>query len=90
MDDGGLGDRVGGLISAIMIAIRFKRTFLIEDEDGFTKLFRPFRNPSKHNPDFFSNKPPSENKFTYLNTSSWTKYDSFKDVNFNAEHKSVF
>lgn len=74
INHGGLGDRLGGLVTAVMIAIRFKRTLLIESVDGFTSLFRPYRNPANHEADFYINGNP-ENKYTYLNWTSWTSYD---------------
>lgn len=44
--NGGLGDRLGGLISAAMMSLRFNRTLLIESSNGFDKLFQPYFNPS--------------------------------------------
>ena len=39
---GGLGDRLGGLISAFAYAIRTNRTFLIEADPSFHGLFSPY------------------------------------------------
>lgn len=48
LKNGGLGDRLGGLISATMIALRLNRTLLIQSANGFDKLFRPYSNNSHH------------------------------------------
>ena len=39
---GGLGDRLGGLISAFSFAMRTKRTFLIEADKSFQESFTPY------------------------------------------------
>ena len=44
--NGGLGDRLAGMITALAFALRTKRTFLIVGDDAFEKSFRPYFNPS--------------------------------------------
>lgn len=40
--NGGLGDRIAGLITAVAYAIRFKRVLLIEGDPAFGKLFKSY------------------------------------------------
>ena len=42
LKNGGLGDRLGGLLTAIGTALRTNRTLLIESNNGFHELFRPY------------------------------------------------
>ena len=42
LKNGGLGDRIGGIINAGMMALRFNRTLLIQSSNGFDTLFRPY------------------------------------------------
>ena len=44
--NGGLGDRLAGMITALAFALRTRRTFLIVGDDSFEKSFRPYFNPS--------------------------------------------
>ena len=41
--NGGLGDRIGGLISAVAFAIRTNRTLLISGDRSFEELFQPYQ-----------------------------------------------
>jgi hypothetical protein len=40
--NGGLGDRLAGLVTAISLALRFNRTLLIQSEGHLDALFRPY------------------------------------------------
>lgn len=40
--NGGLGDRLAGMITALAFAIRSNRTFLIVGDESFEKSFRPY------------------------------------------------
>lgn len=44
LKNGGLGDRLGGIVTAAANAIRFNRTLLIQSANGFENLFRPYYN----------------------------------------------
>ena len=39
---GGLGDRLGGLVSAVAFALRTNRTFLVQGDGAFLESFRPY------------------------------------------------
>jgi hypothetical protein len=47
-NNGGLGDRLGGMVSAIAFSLRTNRTLLIAGDEAFDGLFRPFH---PHNDD---------------------------------------
>jgi len=40
--NGGLGDRIAGLLNAVGIALRTNRTLLIESHNDFHELFQPY------------------------------------------------
>jgi len=40
--NGGLGDRIAGLLNAVGIALRTNRTLLIESSNDFHELFQPY------------------------------------------------
>ena len=42
LKNGGLGDRIGGLLTAIGTSLRTNRTLLIESSNDFHELFRPY------------------------------------------------
>lgn len=76
--NGGLGDRIGGLITATTIALRYNRTLLIESANDFGSLFRPY-----HPLDI--TKPQSEQHYTWNNWTQWTKYNISLSNNDNTE-----
>lgn len=78
--NGGLGDRLGGLISATMIALRLNRTLLIQSENGFDSLFRPY----SENPNHFVDT--ADGKWTYANWTSWTPYNESLANNDDTEY----
>ena len=43
--NGGLGDRVGGLLTAIATSLRTDRQLLVTSSNGFHDLFRPYHPP---------------------------------------------
>ena len=43
--NGGLGDRLGGLITAMAFALRTNRIFLIHGDKSFEESFRPYARP---------------------------------------------
>ncbi len=66
--NGGLGDRLGGLITAVAIANRFNRTLLIKaTTNEMYKVFRPY-----HPTDIHAAVP----KYTWNNWTSWNHYNS--------------
>lgn len=64
--NGGLGDRLGGLLSAVTMALRFNRTLVIRNSNGFDQLFRPY-----HPTDIKAKVP----KYLWLNHANWSHYD---------------
>jgi hypothetical protein len=48
--NGGLGDRIAGLLNAIVISLRFGRQLLVRDFSGLHKFFRPYHPYDIHNP----------------------------------------
>jgi len=53
--NGGLGDRLAGMITALAFAIRSNRTFLVVGDESFEKSFGPYYNRSF----FFERGTPS-------------------------------
>jgi hypothetical protein len=56
--NGGFGDRLGGVITAFIHSLRYKRTLFLSAENGMHKLFRPFH------PDFIPNPNVSDSTTT--------------------------
>lgn len=46
--NGGLGDRLAGMITALSFALRSNRTFLVVGDDAFEKAFQPYHDTSNH------------------------------------------
>lgn len=67
LKNGGLGDRLGGLVSAVAMSLRFNRTLLIRSYNSLHEMFRPF-----HPTDIHSAAP----KYMWTHYSSWTKYNT--------------
>jgi hypothetical protein len=65
LKNGGLGDRLGGLISAVEFSVRFNRTLVIRSHNDMPRLFRPY-----HPTDISSDNP----KYLWSNWLSWTKF----------------
>lgn len=76
--NGGLGDRIGGLITALALSLRTNRTFLIESHNDFGDLFRPY-----HPVDVY--KPASEQVYTWSNWTRWSHYNISYSNNDNTE-----
>jgi hypothetical protein len=89
LHNGGLGDRLGGLVSAVTMAFRFNRTLIIRAYDGFDELFRPYHPTDIH---ASTNSPVSPSadsqdshlaadanaKYLWSNFLDWSKYDATK------------
>lgn len=75
--NGGLGDRLGGLISAMAISLRFGRTLLIRAHNDLHKIFRPY-----HPTDILSENP----KYNWNNWTSWSNYNPKYENNDNTEY----
>lgn len=67
--NGGIGDRIGGMISAFAMAQRFNRTLIIRSENGFSDAFRPY-----HPDDILAKNP----KYLW---SKYNKWSGFKPLN---------
>jgi hypothetical protein len=65
--NGGFGDRMGGLVSAVMQSLRFNRTLVVKASNGMHELFRPYH------PNDLQNK-------TYLwsNWKHWSQFAQWK------------
>lgn len=66
LKNGGLGDRLAGLISAVAMALRFNRTLLIRDSSGLSQHFRPY-----HPTDIYEEEP----RFLWDRYLSWSHYN---------------
>jgi hypothetical protein len=74
LKNGGFGDRLGGLITATAIALRFNRTLLIKSGNGFGEYFRPFNRPTQS--EMLHEMDGARNHYSYLNYSQWTAYNA--------------
>ena len=68
LKNGGLGDRIGGILTAMMMSLRFNRTLLIQSSNGFDELFRPYSDPSNNLSSYITYK-------NCLHSNSWSKYN---------------
>lgn len=66
LKNGGLGDKIGGLVSAVAMAIRFNRTLIIRSQNDMHEVFRPY-----HPTDIHSETP----KYSWTNITQWSHYD---------------
>lgn len=64
--NGGLGDKLGGLVSAVTMALRFNRTLILRSHNDMHEVFRPY-----HPTDIHSPTP----KYSWANITSWSNYD---------------
>eukprot|EP01031_Cornospumella_fuschlensis_P023524 gene23524-28530_t len=62
--NGGIGDRLGGLISATALAIALNRTLILRAENGFFDLFQPLH-PNKD----------IQKDISWSNAYSWSNFD---------------
>lgn len=83
LKNGGLGDRMAGVISAVSIALRYGRPLLLYSEtSGLEKLFRPYH------PFDLKRKEPLytwENN-AHRNWTSWSNYEGHYCCNDNTEY----
>lgn len=71
--NGGFGDRMGGLVTAFALAIKYDRNLIIRSSNGFSHYFRPhYRGDEDH-----SNNP----RFLWNTSSIWTGYDAHVEAN---------
>ena len=67
LKNGGLGDKIGGLISAVAMALRFNRTLILRSaQNEMHEVFRPY-----HPTDIHSKTP----KYAWNNFTSWSNFD---------------
>lgn len=82
--NGGFGDRMGGLLSAFVQALRFNRTLIIQSKNGFNELFRPYH-PTDIKRRF------NESEYTWKNALKWSKFQEWKKKNANyTRHKAQY
>jgi hypothetical protein len=68
--NGGLGDRLGGLVSAVAMSIRFGRQLLLRASNGLEEVFRPY-----HPQDIAVSSSQARFSWANGNWTSWSKYD---------------
>eukprot|EP01040_Poterioochromonas_malhamensis_P010803 gene10803-11775_t len=64
--NGGLGDRLGGLVTAVAYALRYRRILLIQGDESFNKLFKPY---------FFANESDETHNWGKWDRSGWKDSD---------------
>eukprot|EP00428_Durinskia_dybowskii_P067971 CAMPEP_0170370138 /NCGR_PEP_ID=MMETSP0117_2-20130122/8355_1 /TAXON_ID=400756 /ORGANISM="Durinskia baltica, Strain CSIRO CS-38" /LENGTH=524 /DNA_ID=CAMNT_0010624901 /DNA_START=49 /DNA_END=1623 /DNA_ORIENTATION=+ len=64
--NGGLGDKIGGLVSAVAMALRFNRTLILRSNNDMHEVFRPY-----HPTDIHSETP----KYSWTNITSWSNFN---------------
>eukprot|EP00605_Chrysophyceae_sp_TOSAG23-4_P002970 GSChrysophyteH1.ASY1.ANO1.3272.1 assembled CDS len=74
--NGGLGDRISGVINAVGLALRFNRTLLIESQNGFHELFQPFHSTLLSADGKGASKVGDDYKYTWKkeNWTSWSNW----------------
>ncbi|RYG65297.1 hypothetical protein EON64_12225 [archaeon] len=65
--NGGLGDRLAGMVTAMEFALRFDRILLVRSSTGFGELFEPYHGYGGSRPHV---------RYSYENWTSWTQYDT--------------
>jgi hypothetical protein len=97
--NGGFGDRMGGMVTAFIHAMRFNRTLLIKASNGMHDMFRPYHpkdvydhihlDQSDNNED---NNSHVEGKYLWSNAKEWSKFSTWKESltqsNNNKQNKS--
>ncbi len=75
--NGGLGDRLSGLVNAIALSLRFNRTLLIESQNNFHDLFRPYHPTVMANGEEDISKASTDYNYTWKkeNWTTWSKWD---------------
>jgi hypothetical protein len=66
LKNGGLGDKLGGLVSAAAMALRFNRTLILRSNNDMHEVFRPYHPTDIHNP---------TPKYSWTNITSWSNFD---------------
>ena len=82
LKNGGLGDRIGGIVTAAAMSIRFNRTLLIKSSNGYDELFRPYHDPRS--------SIPMRTYKDCLRNGSWSKYDPSLSDHDETEHDLYF
>ena len=72
VDNGGLGDRLAGMISAVAFALRTGRTFLISADKAFEDAFQPYH-------------PNNGGRYTWGNN-SWSGWQEKNSHSSNISH----
>lgn len=66
--NGGFGDRLGGLVTAMAYAVKYNRTLIIQASNGMDDLFKPYHPLDR-------DKPDAEQAYTWKNWKSWSQYN---------------
>lgn len=80
LKNGGLGDKIGGLISAVAMAMRFNRTLIVRSQNHMDEVFRPY-----HPTDIHAKNP----KYTWDNFTQWSNFD-WKYANTDATEYDLY
>jgi hypothetical protein len=80
LKNGGLGDKLGGLVSAVAMALRFNRTLILRSSNDMHEVFRPY-----HPTDIHSPIP----KYSWTNITTWSHYD-WKYANADATEYDLY
>ena len=84
LKNGGLGDRIAGLLNAMAIALRTNRTLLIESQNGIHDLFQPFHS------DLLQVSSPHKYTWRKQNWTDWSHYNKRLANNDNTEYDLYF
>jgi hypothetical protein len=66
--NGGFGDRMGGLLTATALALKYNRTLIIKANNGMHDLFKPYHPLEVNN-------SIEESTYSWKNWKSWSGYD---------------
>jgi hypothetical protein len=73
--NGGLGDRFGGLLSAVALALRFNRTLVLRDFTGMHEVFRPYHPQHEQQQQQHQQQESSRRRYGWDNWREWSQYD---------------
>jgi hypothetical protein len=76
--NGGFGDRIAGLITAVGLALRYDRTLIIRAHNDFSKLFLPYTSDAEHERD-------GRYQYNLSTIDQWAKYHSKYENNNETE-----
>lgn len=79
LNNGGFGDRLGGLVTAFVHAARFNRTLLVRASNGFNDLFKPHHPLDEHAHALTdTQEEEGEERFTWGLAPQWSQFSQWK------------